>query len=367
MFITGFTHDRGACTRLRIYQPLKRIAELGLAETHTLELSDADPDSVVRKSDIAVMGRAAGGRAMEFVTKLQMDGKKVVFDLDDNYQDVTPMSPHYKQLGIMPVNLETEDGRSVNMWEDGKDGFELKKNRQIRRDFAEITRAAACITVTTEPLKKVYQRFNDYVHVVPNAIDFRIWNYMPLKHTGDSIRILYTGAANHQEDFLYIRDPLKEIHEKYRNTTIVFVGTDWRHLRSNLDYDRVEVHPWVDFSAYPYLLKSLACHIGLAPITESDFNNCRSALKWMEYSALKIPTVASDFGPYKRKMKDGETGLLVTEQDEWFKAMSLLIENEDMRENLGGNAYREVKARFNLDFVVDKWMSVYNTIITKEK
>jgi len=212
----------------------------------------------------------------------------------------------------------------------------------------------------------VYGRFNDNVFITPNAIDFREWGGAIVKHPGKNVRVLYTGAANHQEDFLWVRKPLEELQQKHDNVTIVFVGTDWKHMGNDLDYNRVEVHAWVDIDAYPYLMKSLACHIGIAPISESSFNDCRSELKWMEYSALKMATVATNYGPYKRSMVDGKTGLLVMEQDEWLDALSTLVEKPRLRNMLGRNAYREVWRKHNLDFVVETWMSVFKTI-TKEK
>ena len=121
----------------------------------------------------------------------------------------------------------------------------------------------------------MYGRFNDNVFITPNAIDFREWGGAIVKHPGKNVRVLYTGAANHQEDFLWVRKPLEELQQKHDNVTIVFVGTDWKHMGNDLDYNRVEVHEWVDIAAYPYLMKSLACHIGIAPISESSFNDCR--------------------------------------------------------------------------------------------
>ena len=368
MHITGWTQDRGACTRIRIWQPLKRIARLGLAEVHLLELSDDNPDGIIDKTDIALIGRTAGPNAVSVIKRLQSKGKKVVYDLDDNYMAIHPLSPHYKSLGIMPVEMLSADGKTATpMWVDKVRGFDLRRNRDVRKAFPEILRTVDAMTVTNEQLQKIYSRFNDNVFVTPNAIDFREWGGAISKHPGKDVRVLYTGAANHQEDFLWVRKPLEELQKKHDNVTIVFVGTDWKHMGNDLDYNRVEVHAWVDIDAYPYLMKSLACHIGIAPISESSFNDCRSELKWMEYSALKMATVATNYGPYKRSMVDGKTGLLVMEQDEWLDALSTLVEKPRLRNMLGRNAYREVWRKHNLDFVVETWMKVFADLMVPRK
>jgi glycosyltransferase involved in cell wall biosynthesis len=107
-------------------------------------------------------------------------------------------------------------------------------------------------------------------------------------------------------------------------------------------------------------MKSLCGDIGIAPISMVHFNDCRSSIKWVEYSALKVATVATDFGPYKRDMEHGKTGLLCKTQEDWNKALSFLIENETMRRQLGENAYNLCRYKFNLDFLVDEWMKVLN-------
>jgi glycosyltransferase involved in cell wall biosynthesis len=333
-----------------------------------LEYSDQDVEKILAKTDVAVLGRGAGTHHNNVIRKLQGDGIKVVYDLDDNYMDIHPWSPHYKDLGVMPVNMEHEDGRMAKFWEDGKAGFDVSRNRRTRRAFPETIMLSDCVTVTTEPLRKTYKRFHDKVYIVPNAIDFRLWDGPPIRHVEDKVRILYTGAANHQEDFLFVREPLTELQKKHDNVVIVFVGADWKHLRNELDYSRVEVHEWVDFEAYPHFIRSLACHIGIAPITEDNFNDCRSELKWMEYSSLKMATVATNYGPYKRAIKEGETGLLVKGQEDWFNAMSLLVEDEKLRTHLAKNAYREVKRNHNLDYTINLWMNVFEDITNnKEK
>jgi glycosyltransferase involved in cell wall biosynthesis len=362
----GFGQDIGACTDIRIKQPLKKIKKLGLADVHIIGPTDTDVQDQCKKADVVVLGRAFSQSVVNIINQIHVWGGKVVFDLDDNFFDISPYSPHYKDLGIMPINLDHSDGRSVKMWEDGVNGFKLKNNRQVRKDFIDTIRAVDCVTVTTEPLRKEYARFNDNVRIVPNAIDFDLWEKPRIKWGDDEVRLLYTGAANHQEDFMFIKDVLKALQDKYPLLTIVFIGTDWKVLQNNLDYSRIEVHPWVGIEAYPYLMKSLCCHIGIAPISKTKFNDCRSALKWKEYSALKMATVATDHGPYARAVKHGETGLLVDGSKDWMDALSLLIADETLRNGVALSAYKEVKRKYNLDFVCDNWTNTFKGVCNEK-
>ena len=361
MLVVGMANDPGACTHIRIKQPLRKIKALNLAEVDLIEGPDEATPDRCKKADVVVMGRAFSEGVIRIIKQIQEWGSRVVFDLDDNFFDISPYSPHYKQLGIMPIDMNHPDGRSLNMWKDGDNGFSVKNNRKIRKDFIDVIRIVDCITVTTEPLRKEYARFNDDVRIVPNAIDFDIWEKPPIRYDREGVRLLYTGAANHQEDFMFIKDVLKDLQDKYKQLTIVFVGTDWKMLKNELDYSRIEVHPWVPIDAYPYLLKSLCCDIGIAPISKTKFNDCRSALKWKEYSALKMATVATDHGPYKRAIINGN-GLLADSKDNWMASLSKLMEDKELREKMALNAYKEVKKNYNLDFIADSWMEVFNGV-----
>jgi glycosyltransferase involved in cell wall biosynthesis len=233
----------------------------------------------------------------------------------------------------------------------------------MRKAFIDIIRNVDCLTVTTPPLQKLYSRMNDNVRIVPNSIDFNVWEKLPTRYDGDEIRLLYTGASNHHEDWLFIAPVLADLQKEYPKLKIVLVGADWKSVPSGIDYSRVEVNPWVDIDAYPHLLKSLCCDIGIAPISKIDFNDCRSSIKWLEYSALKMATVATRYGPYKRDIQDGVTGLLVEERPDWKAALSRLIEDASYRKQLSNQAFKHCKATYDLNYVVDDWMNVFNSVV----
>lgn len=363
MRIAAFTQDRGACTGVRLKQPMTKISRLGLAETYSIGLMDPNTDTEVQKADAVVFGRAASPNVIQMIRTMHSWGKKIVLDLDDNIFEISPISPHYRQLGIMPVNMDSIDGRTVPMWVNGQEGFDAGHNRRLRKNFIDVIREVDCVTVTTPPLAEVYRRYNDCVRVVPNAIDFSIWEKPPIRYEGGGTRLLYTGAANHQEDWMFVMPVLVQLQRKYPDLTIVLCGADWKFLKTDLDYSRIECHEWVDFEAYPFLLKSLCCDIGIAPISKTHFNDCRSSLKWNEYSALKMATVASKWGPYARDVEDGRTGLLVYgEQDEWLKALCSVIEDKELRVRLANNAYRKNRKDFNLDYIAEDWVRLFQEL-----
>jgi len=358
MKVAGFAQDRLTSTVLRIRYPLEKIRSLGLCEAYVIGPMDPNQEKILKEADVVVLGRASTKETIKMVRMLKAQGKKTVFDLDDNMFDVSPWSNHYRDFGTMPV----DDGQGGYLWFPGEKGFDVTENRQRRARFIELIRSVDCITVTTPPLVELYKRFNANVVMVPNSIDFTVWKRPPMRLDADEVRLLYTGAANHQEDWLYIVPVLEELQRRFDKLKIVLVGTAWKNVRNNLDYSRIEVHGWVDFEAYPHMMKTLCPDIGIAPISRTHFNDCRSSLKWVEYSALQCATVATNFGPYNRDMKDGDTGLLVKDKAGWTVALSRLIESKAYRKQLGSQAFWHCKSKYDLDYVVDDWMNTFNSV-----
>lgn len=341
-------------------QPLSKMKKLGLAEVDFITKGDDTAEEKVDKADIFYMGRTADPKAIHLIERLKGQGKRIVYDLDDSMFNVSPFSPHYNMLGIMPVDFEA-GGRLLKAWKDGENGFNVAWNRKIRAAFIDILRAVDTITVTNEPLRELYARYNDDVRVVPNSIDFAVWKKPPVTYAnGGNVRVVYAAGSNHQEDWMFIRSVLKRLQVEIPNWTLLLQGVSWEWNWGDLDRSRIEVHPWVDFEAYHYACMLLGADIGIAPIAEIDFNICRSSIKWCEYSALKVATVATDFGPYRRDCVNGSDALLVHGKDGWYDGLRSLIVDDAKRKTLARNAYERVKRDFNLDFVVDRWAEVFS-------
>lgn len=87
----------------------------------------------------------------------------------------------------------------------------------------------------------------------------------------------------------------------------------------------------------------------------------------LEAMAHGIPVIASNAGGLPEVITHGKTGFLVTPGDIDGIAyyMNLLIENEDLRLELGKNARKDVIDRFHPDKIVPKYEAIYKKILNK--
>ena len=106
--------------------------------------------------------------------------------------------------------------------------------------------------------------------------------------------------------------------------------------------------------------------IGIAPLDRNDFNDAKSELKWLEYTAIGIPTIASNFGPYKRAIRHNEDGILVDIPDFWFPALNELVLDAQKREKLVKNATERLHADYDIDKKANNWMEVFDCVYSSQ-
>ena len=71
--------------------------------------------------------------------------------------------------------------------------------------------------------------------------------------------------------------------------------------------------------------------IGLYPIHMDEWSLGKGGLKMMQYMAIGVPGVATNYGTAQSIIDHGSNGYLVSSDQEWVDVLKLLIDNEDLR------------------------------------
>lgn len=261
-----------------------------------------------------------------------------------------------------PTFVETDDNYiDVPAWNEAFHSF--KPTSAHRYAATETMSFADGMFVSTPHLKELYGRYNENVHVIENSLDFKGdrkfvgWDQVSVrKHKG--IRIGWIGGRSHFNDLMLVAPALREILLKYPEVTLCLVNSAIQPSckalgiaypfegLSNVHYaDRsVPINRYAQFAA------SFGFDIGIAPLVDCNFNRSKSNLRWLEYSAMKLPTVATDISHFSQSIRDGQDGFLIKNNDlqEWQKRLEMLIEDQGLREEVGRQAYKRVKKDFNI-------------------
>ena len=230
----------------------------------------------------------------------------------------------------------------------------FKPTRHYFQGIDRAVKAATAITVSTKAMQKeVWSRYRKPSIIVPNMMIEE--ELRPIKaRTNERLRVLWTGSVTHQADLKQIVPVVLQTSHKY---DWVFFGDAPDAIR-----DMVDVRPQVPFRNYLQALDDIQADVGIAPLIEDRFNECKSNLKLLEYGALGLATIESDTGPYR----DGGGALVqVGDVSGWIDALQALEDNDALHANkLASRSYTERHlVNNNLDLIKD----AYDDALTRRK
>lgn len=314
--IVCFLADHFGCGQYRVKNPFRQLLKYGWDVMFTT----FSPPEVLEWGDILIFQRQCADHMWEKIRDLRAKGKKVIYDIDDYFHGLEMHNP------VTP---------------------EFINNPTWLRNIERIIYYSNALTVSTPELYKQYGKFNKNSYIIPNAIDMNMMPQPILENTDGTIRIGWGGSITHDADIQEVVEAIEYIVNKYDNTVMVFIGADYRKYFPNLPPNRMEWHPGTSdhedgVGDYYKVINECRLDIGLAPVTNSHFNRCKSDLKAVEWAFFGLGIVASDVEPYAMFMKDkpeyGEKGLIAKNKKQWISHLENLITDKDLRYKLGYNA-----------------------------
>jgi GT2 family glycosyltransferase/glycosyltransferase involved in cell wall biosynthesis len=314
-----------ACGYVRGYLPFTHPALRGL-----IHLTVATPYSAARlDGDVLLVQRTTIPNlqvAQEVVDSCQARHIQIVYETDDDLFDVPENHPE----------------------------------NSFYRPYVEaakyVIQHASVILVSSPALRNRLEALHSDIRVIPNALDERLWLAGTHRRRRDSkgpVRILYMGTPTHLEDLQMLEEPLRELKREFgAGVELDVIGIVPESYRR--EWFNVVSVPDGRSASYPLFVSWLRAlngwHVGVAPLVDNHFNRCKSYIKYLDYAALGLPGVFTSNGVFDGVVKNGETGLLVdNEATAWKDALRLLVQDSDLRRQIGKSACADVTARHTLD------------------
>ncbi len=133
----------------------------------------------------------------------------------------------------------------------------------------------------------------------------------------------------------------------------------------DLPPSQVFLIPMQPFSFYWKVLAWTCVDIGLAPLVDNRFNRSKSHVKYLDYGVTHTASVYSNVESYKT-VKDGETGLLA-KPDQWYEKIMALVDDGELRENMGKLAHEHVMDEWHMDRWAGRYEQFLNEIVDTPK
>lgn len=337
MKIAAFPAPSGSAV-WRLVDPFKHLKKFGIEAEIAREGIN---DEIAEWADAYVLQNTVSKEGIALLYAHQQEnGKKIIVDMDDFFElnDDNPYKLYH----------EMADAKSV-----------IKKTLEI----------ADLVTTTNKYLKSKLEKYARNVVVLPNYPDKKRWDVQPKhRNTSKTLRIGWAGSFTHLDDLKMITPALKRICAEFP-VQLVFTGE--MRIKEHLQGLPVECIPGVPIEAWPHRLAGLRLDIGLAPLRDTEFNKCKSNIKFYEYSLAKIPGIYSDVvykldgsGEHRdQTIFDGNWGTICTTQEEWYQAIKNYITHPELRDDIANRAYTYVSQSCMLDDHASEWAKAYKNLL----
>lgn len=100
-------------------------------------------------------------------------------------------------------------------------------------------------------------------------------------------------------------------------------------------------------------------HIGLMPLTNDEWAEGKCGFKILQYFSVGIPALASPVGVNKQIIRHRMNGFLCDNQEDWYTYLSILINDEKLRQTMGLAGKRLVNDQFSRDINRDNFLGLF--------
>ena len=339
VFLEDNFGNMNACPFIRIHSLFKELSKSGdyhffVYGQEILPLIDVNQ---IIKSKIfdAIVIQRVNPFSTKIAKKAKQHGIKLIYETDDDFLDMNSSNPSFNYI----------QGNLAN----------IKK----------LVSAADEIVVSTSELKRRFDNLNlsSNVTIIRN---YYLDNVLPLKefsYNGNQyVKIGYFGTMTHNNDLELIHNVILRLKDIFSKKGIqVDLEVIGASIDENVDWFDVKTMSMATFMKW--IAARANWDIGIIPLVNTEFNKCKSELKYIEFTALGVPIVASDVDAYKDTIEEGVTGFLANNEDEWVNKLSMLIEDPKLRNGILNNAREDILKNYNLKSRAKQWDEIFKNLM----
>lgn len=255
---------------------------------------------------------------------LRRKAKRIVYDFDDS---------------VMYRNSKAEDPLSSTR----------------RRRFVQMIKNSDFVIAGNEFLKSQVLPLNQNVEVIPTAIIEE--RYQLKTYSAQPARVILGWIGDHGSmHYLEKMRPIFEkIGEKYPFVELKIVCDTF------FDCDRMKVIK-KNWSSEEEVTDLQGFDIGLMPLVDDPWSWGKCGLKIIQYQGVGVPVVCTPVGINKDLVEDGANGFWAKTPKEWEEKLSLLIENPQLREQMGREGRRRVLRDYTDQVCAPRLFSILNRV-----
>jgi glycosyltransferase involved in cell wall biosynthesis len=223
-----------------------------------------------------------------------------------------------------------------------------------RSKVAFLTRHAYRVTAVNRYVE-AWARDKKAAHVVliPTTLDLGYHRPTGRRRPNPVPVIGWTGTHSTAPFLEIVRPVLRELDRTHEFVFRVICDRD-------PGFSELERYEFVRWRKETEIEDLEAFDVGLMPVHDEEFSKGKVGFKAIQYSALQIPTVASDVGSGRDVVDDGVTGYVVpNDPAAWLDRLRTLLERPDLRASMGARALEHIRGVYTVDAQTPRYVDLF--------
>lgn len=207
-------------------------------------------------------------------------------------------------------------------------------------------------------LADYFSRFNERIHVVPTAVDTRL--FRPARVPPGAARrfIGWIGTSGNLKYLQAIEPALLKVLAQLDDVDVLVISDKAPELHQ-LPASRVVYRSW---SAKNEVADIQAMSVGLMPLQDSEWARAKCSFKMLQYMACGVPAVVSPVGMNSEVAALGGA-LLAQSFAGWVDALASLLRDETLRQSCGAVAREVIERHYATPVVAASLAGIYRQYV----
>jgi hypothetical protein len=320
----------------RLHQPAAALAQLPDVEVFEVHPQARHHDAAVLAADVVVFTMSLDVEVFRLIHQRRQLGRPSLCEVNDYLPDVQAWNPAHAS------------------WSDQRALF----------CFDQLIRRCEATQVTTEALGKRLADRAQRIDVMPNQLEelppMRAFPAAAAPNAERPLVIGWGGSFGHREDLRAIAPALIAWLQRQRHVRFELMSDPLlAEAFAGLDADRFRFTMAGSLPQYLDWLEGL--DIGLAPLLPTEFNRCRSDVKFLEYASRSLVPVLQNLDPYRHLAGTG-AALLFDDPDRLLQHLDRLVAEPALRQTIASTAHALVGRERRLAHHAPARLAVYREL-----
>jgi hypothetical protein len=318
------------------HEPAAALARQGGVEVVEVHPLARHRDAAALAADVLVLSMIMDVEALRLIHQRRLLGKATICEVNDYVPDVQAWNPAHPS------------------WSD----------RRGLRLFQDLVQRCEATQVTSQALAQRLAPLAPQLAVFPNQLASLPAPRQggPGAAAGEAVPVVvgWGGSIGHLQDLASVAPALCGWLQATPGVRLETMGDPaLAGLFEAAPAERFRFRRAGSLAHYLQWLQGL--DIGLAPLLPTDYNRCRSDVKFLEYAAHGVVPVLQRLDPYA-DVVDGVTGFLFADPAQMLSVLDRLVDSPALRREVAANAYGLVARERRLDAHIGERLAFYRRV-----